>query len=398
MRALGATSARAKSASRLLLCAAAIATFVVSSPTIRAEPAKESDAAPFEIIRRLEQLQDQIADGDAIAQAAHAKMIEHTAHLFAEAKPSVWIDPRNARALIVYLFSGGSGPAIADVVPPNLVAVPYRTLYTGALTYALGDDETARTVLMPIDARSLANGLGGHLALVQATLCAGQDRSKAIALLDLARLVEPGTLVEEAALRKEMSLIGPTGDIDKFTLLARRYLSAFGHSVYADNFRQLVAATAMQISNADTDAAGLSLSRLAATLDRADQRRLYLAIAHAAIVAGHIRMASLAANEAKLRAEPGSTEQARAEVYLGAATIIGERYDEGRHLLETVSSDRLGLRDQALRASALAVSDVIRRPPTPSPNATPAAQRSDVLAEGERMLATADDILKRATK
>ena len=383
---------------RAALPVLAIAALAAMSVAAAAGSGGGIDPAPFEVVRRLQQLQDGIAEGDAIAQAAHAKAIEHTARLFVRAPLATWSDPRNARALVVYLFSGGSGPAIAEVVAPSALAQPYRALYMGALAYSLGDDETARSVLMPIDAKTLSTGVGGHLALVQATLCSDQDRAKAFALLDLARLLEPGTLIEEAALRKEMSLIGATGDLDKFGLLARRYLGAFGHSVYADNFRQLVAATAMKISTSDSDEAGLRLTRLAGTLDKADQRRLYLAIARAAVVAGHFKMAALAAAAAGERSDPAGTDEARAMTYLGAATIVGDRYEFGRRTLEKVVPDRLGIRDRALRTSAVAVADLIRKPPAAGDAGPTETNQSDIVANGERLLVAADDLLNKASK
>jgi chemotaxis protein MotC len=357
-----------------------------------------ASVSPFEAIRSLQQLQDQIAEGDAIAQAAHAKAIERTARVFSSARLSTWSDARNARALVLYLFSGGRGATIADAVPESAVASDYRALYRGALAYGLGNDDEARDILMPIDAKMLPSGVGGHLALVQATLCADQDAKKAIALLDLARLLEPGTLIEEAALRKEMSMIGSTGNLDKFGLLARRYLGVFSHSVYADNFRQLVAATAMQISAANSDEAGLSLSRIAGSLSKTDRRRLYLAIARAAVLSGHLKMAAIAAEQARALSDAASPDEARALVYLGAASIVGDRYDAGHKALDSVAPDRLAPRDRALRASAVALAEMIRKPAVDNGQGPTQAARIDLVADGERSLSDADKLLDRASK
>ena len=190
-----------------------------------------TDVVPFEAMRSLQALQDRIATGDEVAQAAHAKAIMRTARAFTAAKPEIWRDKRNARALVVYLFSGGDASIMEDAIPPSVIAPEIMPLYQGAIAYGRGDDVTARARLMPIDPKTVPNGLGGHLALIQATLLATDDAPKAIALLDVARLLEPGTLVEEAALRKEMSLIGSSGDLDKFVLTSAplpRRLSEIG--------------------------------------------------------------------------------------------------------------------------------------------------------------------------
>lgn len=379
--------------SRALAAAACVACAVLAAAPARAG----RDPAPYEAMRNLQQLQDQIAEGDAIAQAAHAKSIERAARIFAEAKPGVWAEARNSRALILYLFSGGSGVPIAEAVPMTALPTEYRKLYHGALAYALGNDEEARDTLLPIDARTAPTGLGAQLALVQANLCPENDSARAIALLDLARLLAPGTLIEEAALRREMALIGSTGNLEKFGVLARRYLGAFRHSVYADSFRQLVAGTAMQISKTDSDEAGLRLARIAESLEKDDRRRLYLAIARAAVLAGHLKMAVLAGQEAKRLSAPGGQDEARALVYFGAAAIIGDHFDDGQAALKAAREDRLSPKDNALRASAVALADVIRKPPDPgSPEAVPV--KSDVVAQAERALSDADQLLNRASK
>ena len=356
------------------------------------------EAAPYETIRSLQKLQDRMANGDVVAQAAHARTIGAIATSFAGAPPSTWSDKRNARALITYLFSGGSAPAIAAAISASALPQAYRTLYAGALAYGGGDDEAAKASLMSIDARTLPSGLGGHLALLQATLAAPSDAPRAVSLLDLARLLEPGTLVEEAALRKEMSLIGAGGDLDKFALLTRRYLNAFGHSIYADNFRQLVAASATQLGGVDTDEAAAKLAKLTAGLEPRERRALYLAIAREAVIAGHLKMASLAGATAQGFAQGSDGDTARAALYLGAATIAGPRYEAGVAALMAVAPRRLDAKDRALRASALALADVIRAPNVPADTNVHGEASNAAAIDAERALSAADRVLRDVTQ
>ncbi len=92
----------------------------------------------------------------------------------------MWKDKRNARALILYLFGGGNVGAIDGIVDKDDIAKGYESLFLGAMAYASGDDVKARTLLLPIEARGQPSGLGGHLALVQATLVANQDKPRAL--------------------------------------------------------------------------------------------------------------------------------------------------------------------------------------------------------------------------
>ena len=356
--------------------------------------ARADDPQPYETVRALEALQDRIAGGDAASQAAHARAVLRAARVFVKVKAEMWADKRNARALVLYLFSGGDAKTIADAVPIGVVAPSVADLYAGALAYGVGDDATAREKLMGIDAKVQPGGLGGHLALIQATLAANGDKAKAIGLLDLARLLAPGTLVEEAALRKEMLLIGATGDLDKFSLLTRRYLGAFARSSYAQNFRELVARTATEIGSDDTPDADKRLARLMTGLEPAERRRLFLAIAHAAALAGRMTMATYAGTEARKLARPGDDDSLRATIYYSAAAIVGDQYDDARRQLSDASIDRLGAGDRALRASALAVAEIIRQPLQADRAASAQAATAEIVSDAERSLAASDGALK----
>ena len=89
-----------------------------------------------------------------------------------------------------------------------------------------------------VNARGLPATLGAEIALVQSALLAKDDLKASIERLDEVRLMMPGTLVEEAALRREIFVAGQLDDFDKFETLAMQYFRRFRHSIYAGNFRQ----------------------------------------------------------------------------------------------------------------------------------------------------------------
>ena len=72
--------------------------------------------------------------------------------------------------------------------------------------------------------------------------CAEKEPAKALAYLDDARLLAPGTLIEEAAFRRQIALIASAGDGERYEMMVARYLRRFPNSVYAGNFRQQFAA------------------------------------------------------------------------------------------------------------------------------------------------------------
>jgi chemotaxis protein MotC len=288
--------------------------------------------------------------------------------------------------------------AIDAAIPAALLPPDMQQIYGGALAYGLGADDKARKLIGGLDARAMPSGLGGHLALVQATLFAATDKPRAIALLDLARLLEPGTLVEEAALRREMLLVDAgTGDLAKFTGLARRYAAAFPRSLYFTNFRQMLTEAAVDLGASGRVDATARLRSVIASLSVADRRRLLLAVARNALLAGRLDMAVFASDEAGRLARKGEPDEGRAMVLFGAAAIATPQYDAGRRALAEAARLPLDSGDGALRQSALAVADMIRNPAF---GAQPARgeEQAALFAEGDRSLALADTTLKLVAK
>ncbi len=376
---------------RRVLAAVALAT-VLSGGAAKAGEA----VPPYKTMRAMQALEDRIAGGDALAQAARAKAIPRLGQGFAAMPAETWRDLRNARALVAYLFGGGDAVTIARAIQPEALHKDAATLYRGALAYAGGDDDGARGLLLPIEAKTLPSGLAGHLALIQATLVEPTDKAKALALLDLTRLLEPGTLVEEAALRKEMSLIGDTGDFDKLSLLERRYQAAFARSIYVESYRQLVGALAAQAAQANAPIGNDRLMRLLAPLPREDRRRLYLAIARREAVAGHLLSAPFAAIEGGRLAEKGTRDEARAQLYYGASALVGEAYDKASTALAATAPDRLEERDQTLRIAALDMAATMRAAASGAVSAP--AGESALLTKGEESLNAAEASLRSVRK
>ena len=149
-----------------------------------------------------------------------------------------WKDPRNARAAVVFVLSGGSARVLQKLMRSGASADINEKLIKGALAYGEGRHDEAAELLAGIDARALDPGMAGHVAYVQGELAARKEPAKALVHLDEARLLSPGTIVEEAALRRQIALLAAAGSADRYEALATQYLRRFPNSVYAGGFRQ----------------------------------------------------------------------------------------------------------------------------------------------------------------
>ena len=270
--------------------------------------------------------------------------------------------------------------------------------------------DDAGELLGGIEARALDASIAGHVAFVQAELVAKLDPAKALAHLDDARLLAPGTLIEEASLRRQIALVGPSEDAERYETLAALYLRRFPNSLYAGSFRQqFAAAIAGNVRASESD----RLARLEAMLGGvgpAERRDVYLTIAKEALLKGKVGIAAFAAASAGKLADAGSVEEARARVYEGAALVVSDRLDKGVEMLGEADRGKLAQADAALVDAGLAVADAVQRAPeSPDPedeqpklagkaDAVEQGAASAVVARAHKIFAQVDEMLSEARK
>ncbi len=322
---------------------------------------------PYEIIRSLEALHDQMVGGSRPAQTAMPNVLRQLGARLMAANPSVWKDPRNTRAIVIYILSGGEIRVARKVLATGTVPAAEKQLIEGALAYLEGLKPQAKGLLENIDSRSLEPVVGSHIALAQAALIAEDKPAKALKLLDLARVLAPGTLVEDAALRREVFLAEETIDFDKFIAMADQYFRRFHRSVYAESFQREFAIALTRISQSATERQLAALSTLLNDLPARDQLRLYMHVAQASLVNGKPPAAKWAAMAAMTFAAKNTIDAHRAALYDGVASILTSDYDHGLTELNELESVRFSASDTQLREAAMGLALQIRAWPAPPP-------------------------------
>lgn len=327
-------------------------------------PRATSGAQPFELVRTLESLQDQVVLGKADAQPKLAKLLGQIATGLLSAESKVWDDPRNLRAVIVYASSGGQPRVVRAVAELGIARGEVKDLLDGILAYVEGRDARARQILLPIDALALPAPLAGHIALVQANLVAREDPGKAMQLLARARVLAAGTLVEEAALRKEIFLADQGDDLDSFASLSSQYIRRFDRSAYAANFRQRFKAAVMRFGLTSDPARFARLEAVLGVLEPDEALQLLLATARAGLLGGTVEPARRAVETAMALAGKGTVEASRATLYAAAMRILGGEIDAGLAELQSLETGRLEKPDAELATAVRAMAADIRAQPS----------------------------------
>lgn len=375
--------------------------------------AERGGTQPYELVRSLQELQERLARRGGGATQQQAALMGQIAQGFAASGSELWRDQRNLRAAVTYLLSGGQADAIKALPGDEVVGKNDGALLRGAHAYAAGRDTEAATLLAAVDPRTLSPSLAGHVALIQASLSPGDDLPKVIALLDIARLTSPGTLVEEAALRREVVLVAQAEDFEKFLALSRQYLDRFRSSTYMDNFLEVFATGALQFGLTPDGARFAQIEPVLAEVPRDDRRRVYLHVARAAAIKGRILVARRAAGRAGDIADGGTTDEARARLYAAAALIATDDFDSGAEKLRRVDQALLAPKDVELLQAVTAIAKPLRAWPDASGPSASAIQSASLgarpanarplaagatLAAAERANASAAELLQGAPR
>jgi chemotaxis protein MotC len=351
--------------------------FVAAARAATPDPVPPSGQQPYELVRSLQAVQDGIASGDTVAHSGHLALIRQVGEKFLAADPAVWSNPQNGQAIVVYLLSGGT-PQIVRKLPRDRLNVDER-LFNGALAYVEGRQDEARELLKDVKLREIPVSMSGQIALVQGALLSTSDASIAIERLDDARLLLPGTLVEEAALRREIVLVGQAEDFDKFEFLTLAYMRHYRNSVYAGDFWQRFSSILTRTSLAVDERRFPRIVAMLDQLDRASRLKFYLTISKVALVRGRIAVVRLAGEQALPLSPDGSAERERSHLFRGAARALADEYDGGLAELKAIERSKLTEPDILLLNATIQLALDVRKPvaasraaPADKPPPTPA--------------------------
>ncbi len=334
----------------------AIAAF---ASTAGAEEFKEG-LPPYKMIRSLQSVQDSIAQGDTSASDMQRFMLSVIDRSLREADPSVFEDPRNVDAALIYAMSGGN-PSTLNVLIQKDAAGNFDNRVTDSLIqYFRGKGSAAKKILEETVPEYRTTDIGPYLALVAANAVMQNYPEKAMEYFDWARLVLPGTIVEEAALRRSLVILGKNHAVDRSRTFFRRYFQRFPLSPYSTQVVDLFVDYLMENFGA------VSREDIVALVDPLPQNRqqaVYLRVARRAALEGLHDLGQFAAGRV-FELEPDETSAVNriARLYLGLTTLPAGKVDQADELLSRLSDEMLGPQERRLRNAAEYVLDEISRP------------------------------------
>jgi len=315
---------------------------------------------PYKLVRSLRMLQDQLVTGKPEAVVMLNRLLSFVSADMQRAPDDFWGRPENVYAAIIYLFNGGNPGAVRKVLTGIKDDVVPAELVKGALAYASGQNiEVVKLFSVPL-ADDVPVELKSSIVLVTANQMAAFDAATALQRLDQVRLGGPGTLFEEAAIRRSMPIAAKLGDADKIRLLSRNYLQRFPRSPYMRDFMQQFVDAALKLNDRIDNA---ELVKLIGTADPIMQYSFYLQIARGSLVNGQTERARFMSEEARKLAEKLKADPSRANLYAAASGVASDGASDALRELSQISPDRLQERDVKLLKAAEAIGTLVTRKP-----------------------------------
>lgn len=357
--------------------------------------AQGAAAAEFvEMVRALNTQQNRSVMGDPQAAAAAARQLAAIDLAMPSFDPQIWKEDTAARAAAIYLLCGGAPGKLRELYDAKLFSEELGPLIAASLRYAEGESPVGPESIIGFDARRYPPTLGGHLALVQGGTFLDSDTPRAISLLDVARLLMPASLVEEAALRREVAVVDPVLEPEKFVKLSERYLRNYRASPFAASFWSAFQRALSVVANQQSVAELVAFEKVIDLADPARRAPFYLSMARKALMEGRTEVVAGKLDKAE-SAATSAAEKSRVATYrmllravtsadaeplkalAGADAKLPREDEEAARIVETV------LTRQAAPSAAPA-SDKSVAQQSPEPELLIAARRA--LQETEPML------------
>ena len=325
--------------------------------------------APYKMLRSLQFVQDSVVLGDHSAAEMQRFMLSTIDKRLREADASLFEEPRNVDAALIYAMSGGN-PATLEFLVARDVDGNFDNRVTDALRkYLSGKGTLIAKTLGDMVTEYRDTKVAPYLALVAGNVMIPRDPAKALEFYDWARLTAPGTIVEEAALRRSLAVAVEGGMVDKAAAYANRYARRFLHSPYASQFADLFVQLVVEHNDA-FDEAAIGATLVYMDVDR--QREVYLRIARQAAIKGRNELARQAADKARLLSGTEDGADALAMLYGGLAGIPTSEVGAAIKAIAAIPDEILSPSDRALRDAAAAIAEeVIRKPELDSPAQAP---------------------------
>lgn len=318
------------------------------------------DLEPYKMIRSLQFIQDSIVMGDHSANEMQRFLLKTLDQRLRTIGPEAFKDTRNVDAVFMFAMSGGN-PQTLEYLASRDIEGDFDSRLTRVLRrYLQGQGVSTLPAFDDLVKEYAASDVGPYLALVAGNTTAAVDPQKALGYFDQARLLAPGTNLEEAALRRSLAITLHQTDYPRSLDLSGKYVRRFLYSPYASQFVDMFV---QMVVDGEGSFDRSQWTDLVSLMDDERASELYLRVARRALLAGKQDLArDASARSQKASASAANGGKGIGLLYGDLADVSTNKVSDAAQKLSQVPDDALSERDRKLRDAARNIAEQILMP------------------------------------
>lgn len=336
--------------------------------------AQDPSLDAYKILRSLQFVQDSLVLGDHSASELQRYLFDSLDSKLRTAGNPTLADTRNADAAFIYVMSGGNPATLNFLAARDTQGYLDARVVNVLQKYLDGRGAQVSNSLAALADEYQGAAIGPYLNLVAGNVTSSINPEQALKFYDRTRLDAPGTILEEASLRRSIVASVSLKNAERAVDYSVRYARRFLHSPYASQFADMFVDLAVTSEPAiGTD----RVAEVAALMDADRAQELYLRISRLATLRGKYDLASFAAEQAgKLTAVlDGKGLAVLPSLYEQISKVSSPNVSEVIGDLSSIPREGLSERDRALLDAAQRIGEEIVRPVAPAPEIDEAHDR-----------------------
>ncbi len=310
---------------------------------------------PYKLMRMLDRIEDEIIRGDQAAIVKRGEVLNRLAKAFDQLGSEGLSNTRTQIAAIVFVLSGGQ-----PIILRNILAQVEEDSDLGPVMRAIvfsfsGRVKQALKELDEVKLRSLPGEMAGRVAMFKATLVSRTAPERAINLLDEARLLGRGSIIEQDALRAQSVLLKHTGGYKRFLGVMRRYVTKFAVSAYDPKHNGRLIEILVTFDYKTEKTSLTDLEGVLATFVPRRRKEVRISAAQVALRKGNLWLAQGLASNALKAPKQANFPRTQLKLYLLASDVVLNDTKKAMADLRTIDANQLTLSDRLLLAGSLMI-------------------------------------------
>ncbi len=311
-------------------------------------------------LRALQLVQDRMVTGNTKAVDAQRALLERLMADLETRNGLAALDDKDAELFLPMALLNGADPERIRSVLGQSGLTSKNAFLIGAIAYAEGRVADALLAFADVDAAALPPIARAQYHLTYGVMLAKTQPDQAMKNFAKARLEAPGTLIEEAALRREALLNISKPEV--FIKLVRSYLHRFAASPFASAFISQFAFSIADLRNDIQNSIMSQLDQLLAPARSEDRQNFYSILARSSLIGGNSVLTDFATLRA-VHAVKDPSQLLSARLYRAAFEIAGDNYVSAADELHSLMRVPLQASDREILSAAISVAEELRRWP-----------------------------------